>query len=94
MAYEVRYSNRAVEQLKKLRAYDRATILHRIEEVLMVDPRKVSKTTIKLLKRPAPTQYRLRAGEFRVLYDVERENVWVVEILSKEDAIAYLGRNP
>jgi len=90
MAYEVRYSLRAVEQLKVLRAYDRSAVLDRIEQLLAKQPTRVSKTTIKLLKQPAPTQYRLRVNDFRVFYDVESAVVTVMQILSKEDSVPYL----
>ena len=91
MPFELRYSDEAVEQLKKLRAYDRAAIMHQIEQVLMVNPTLESKAKVKLLRQPAPTQYRLRVGEFRVFYDVVQEAVLVIQILSKEEAIAFLG---
>ena len=66
MPYEIHYSNEAVAQLKKLRAFDRTAILDQIEEVLGVNPTAVSKSRVKRLREPAPTQYRLRVGEFRV----------------------------
>ena len=91
MPFEVRYSDEAVEQLRKLRAHDRAAIMDQIEQVLMVNPTLESKARVKLLRQPAPTQSRLRVGEFRVFYDVVQETVLVIQILSKEESIAYLG---
>src|SRR5262249_16158716 len=91
MQFEVRYSDEAVEQLKALRAHDRTAIMDQIEQVLMVNPTLESKARVKLLRQPAPTQYRLRVGEFRVFYDVVQEAVLVIQILSKEESIAYLG---
>ena len=40
---------------------------------------------------PAPTQYRLRVGEFRVFYDVEQDTVLIIQILSKLDSFGFLG---
>ena|SRR5215204_4132169 len=94
MVYEVRYSARAIEQLKELRAYDRSAILEKIERLLTTEPTRLSKTTIKLLKQPAPTQYRLRVNEFRVFYDVEGDVVTVMEVLSKGDSVPYLDLQP
>jgi mRNA interferase RelE/StbE len=91
MPYEIRYSNEAVEQLKKLRAFDFTAILDQIEQVLRVNPTVVSKSRIKRLREPAPTQYRLRVGEFRVFYDVAEEAVLIIQVLSKQDSIDYLG---
>jgi mRNA interferase RelE/StbE len=91
MPFDVRYSNEAVEQLKKLRAFDRTAILDHIEQILCVNPAMESKGRVKRLRKPAPTQYRLRVGEFRVFYDVDQETVLMIQVLSKQDSIDYLG---
>jgi mRNA interferase RelE/StbE len=91
MPYEVRYSNEAVEQLKQMRAFDRRVILDEIEQVLGVNPTVVSKARVKRLRQPAPTEYRLRVGEFRIFYDVEDGAVLIIQILSKQDSSLYLG---
>jgi mRNA-degrading endonuclease RelE of RelBE toxin-antitoxin system len=91
MPYEIRYSNEAVEQLKRLRAFDRTAILDQIEQLLRVNLAAVSKSRIKLLREPAPTQYRLRVGEFRIFDDVAEEVVLIIQVLSKHDSIGYLG---
>ena len=91
MVYEVRYSNEAVEQLKRLRAFDQTAILDQIEQVLSVIPTMESKARVKRLRQPAPTQYRLRVGEFRVFYDVDQVTVLIINVLSKMDSIDYLG---
>ncbi len=90
MAYEVRYSKESLEQLKKLRAHDRAEILDGIKRFLITNPTTTSKARIKSLRQPAPTEYRLRVRDFRVYYDVDQLTVYVVQILSKEDSISYL----
>ncbi len=91
MPYEILYSDEAIEQLRKFRTFDRTTILDQIEQVLRVNPRVESKARVKRLREPAPTQYRLRVGEFRVFCDVEDETVLVIQILSKQDTHDYLG---
>jgi mRNA-degrading endonuclease RelE of RelBE toxin-antitoxin system len=73
MVYELRYSDVAVEQLRKLRAFDRTAVLDQIERRLATAPTNVTKTALKKLRQPAPTQYRLRAGEHRVYYNVDGE---------------------
>jgi len=94
MPYEIRYSNEAVEQLRKSRTFDRTAILDQIEEILSVNPTVVSKSRVKRLREPAPTQYRLRVGALRVFYDVEETAVLIIQILSKQDSIEYLGGSP
>ena len=94
MPYEIRYSSEAVEQLRKLRVFDRTAILDQIEQVLRVNSTVVSKSRIKQLRVPAPTQYRLRVGEFRVFYDVAENAVLIIQVLSKQNSIDYLGGSP
>jgi mRNA interferase RelE/StbE len=91
MPHELRYSDEAVKQLKGLRAFERAAVIDQIEKVLGVNPTLESKVSIKLLRQPAPTQYRLRVGDIRVFYDVDQQVVSIIQILSKQESIAYLG---
>jgi mRNA interferase RelE/StbE len=91
MPYEIKYSDEAVEQLKRLRAVDRSLVLDQVEQVLRVNATLESKARVRRLRQPAPTEYRLRVGEIRVYYDVSPETVHIIQILSKEEAISYLG---
>jgi len=91
MRYAVRYSQDALEALKRMRPYDRSTLLGHIDRVLTTNPTRETKARIKRLREPAPTQYRLRVGDFRVLYDVDGQTVTIVLILSKEEAQKELG---
>ena len=91
MAFQIRYSDEAFATLEKLRKFDATAILDQIKNVLAMNPTLESKARVKKLRQPAPAQYRLRVGEFRVFYDVEPQHVSIVRILSKADAIAYLG---
>jgi mRNA interferase RelE/StbE len=77
--------------LKEFRAFDRTAIPDQIEQVLSLNPTTESQARVKRLHEPAPTQYRLRVGEFRVFYDVEEHVVLVIQILSKQDSHDDLG---
>ena len=91
MPVEIVYSDEAVQDLKELRAFERSALFDQIEQVLAVNPTLESKAKVKRLKEPAPTQYRLRVGEYRVFYDVEEQAVVsVLRILSKEASLDYL----
>ena len=91
MRYAIRYSRDALTTLKRLRPHDRAAVLSSIDRVLTTNPTRESKARIKRLRQPAPTQYRLRVGDFRILYDVDGQTVKIALILSKEDAERELG---
>ena len=45
---------------------------------------------VKMLRQPAPTQYRLRVGDYRVFYDVIGQIVQIIQILTKAEATSYL----
>lgn len=91
MPYEIRYSNEAIDQLEALRAFDRTAILDQIGQVLSANPTTESKARVKRLREPAPAQYRLRVGEFRIFYDVDEDAVLIVQVLSKQDCQDYIG---
>jgi mRNA-degrading endonuclease RelE of RelBE toxin-antitoxin system len=74
-----------------LRAFDQTAILDHIEQVLSVNPTMENKARVKRLRQPAPTQYRLRVGEFRVFYDVDQVTFLIIHVLGKMDSIDSLG---
>ncbi|HYF49912.1 MAG TPA: type II toxin-antitoxin system RelE/ParE family toxin [Planctomycetota bacterium] len=89
--YRVDFSEDADRQLQKMRAYDRASVVAQIREVLTVNPTLESKGRVKKLRQPAPTQYRLRVRDYRIFYDVEDKTVHIRAILSKSDTADYYG---
>jgi mRNA interferase RelE/StbE len=91
MRYAVRYSRDALVALKRLRPFDRSAILNQIDRVLTANPTLESKARIKRLRERAPTQYRLRVGDFRVFYDVDEQTVKIALILSKTEVEEELG---
>src|SRR5262249_43911792 len=48
---------------------DRTTVLDQIEKLLSVNPTIVSRSRVKRLRDPAPTQFRLRVYEFRGFHE-------------------------
>ncbi len=90
MAFAIEYSEESLNQLRNLRAFDRSAILSQIRQVLSTSPTKTSKARVKSLRQPAPTEYRLKVGEFRIFYDIVDDIVYIRQILSKSDSAAYL----
>jgi mRNA-degrading endonuclease RelE of RelBE toxin-antitoxin system len=89
MPYRLRYSREAGNALKRVRSHDRASILDQIQRILTVNPTLESRARIKKLREPAPTQYRLRVGEFSVFYNVKGDDVFIVGVMAKEDVGSY-----
>ncbi len=83
--YQIQYGAQAVDDLRALRAFDRAQILGAIEVHLSQDPKRESQSRIKRMSQPFWSEYRLRVGEFRVYYDVDdsAKRVDVFRVLAK-----------
>ena len=94
MAFQVRFSDVAVNDLEKLRAVNRASILDDVERFLTVNPALESKMRVKRLREPAPAQFRLRVGDFRIFYDLEGKWVTILRVLHKSDTEQYLEDQP
>ena len=89
MAFEIRYTRLAQSQLKALRAFDRSAVITQIDNVLKNSTTLTSKARIKRLRQPAPTDFRLRVGEFRVFYNVADDIVQIIQIMTKADSVLY-----
>lgn len=66
--YRLSFSNRALKSLQKIQRPDAERIVNALEE-LAKDP--TSKTNVKRLSNHPEAIYRLRVGNYRVLYDQE-----------------------
>jgi mRNA interferase RelE/StbE len=90
MRYEIILSPQAVNDLKALRAHDRAATRDAMETHLRHQPTRTSKSRIKRLRGMLRPQYRFRVGELRVFYDVADDRVEVLTIVPKSNADAWL----
>ena len=91
MRFEIVLAPTAVKELRSLRADVRARVRDAIELHLRHEPRRLSKSRIKRLRRLDRPQYRLRVDEVRVFYDVTKASVEILAIVSKEQAQAWLN---
>jgi mRNA-degrading endonuclease RelE of RelBE toxin-antitoxin system len=64
-----------------------------LERHLRHEPTRVSKSRIKRLRGLSQPQYRLRVGEVRVFYDVTREALEVLTIVTKAEAARWLAEH-
>jgi mRNA interferase RelE/StbE len=90
MRFEVKLSPEAVDDLRRLSAYERAKVRDAMEVHLRHQPTKVSRSRIKRLQDLKHPQYRLRVDDIRVFYDVQDGEVQVVGIVAKADADSWL----
>ena len=93
MIYEIIFSPQAIDDLKRVSARNRAVLRDAFLIHLRYEPVKISKSRIKRLRGLRRPQYRLRAGDFRIFYDVdEREGlVELLAIVPKSNAAAWLA---
>ncbi len=93
MRYEVVLVPEAARTFRSLSAYRRAEVRDALERHLRHEPARVSKSRIKRLRGLRQPQYRLRVGEVRVFYDVTREAVQVLAIITKAEAARWLAEH-
>ena len=92
MKYEIILSLEAVDDLRNLKANIRATVRDAIEEHLRHEPTKISKSRIKRLRGLSRPQYRLRAGDLRIFYDVTENAVEILAIVPKDEVEEWLEK--
>lgn len=92
MRFEIVLAPEAVEDLKRLKASLRAMVRDAIERHLRHAPATTSKSRIKRLRGLRRPQYRLRAGEVRVFYDMSNGSVEILAIIPKAETEAWLDR--
>jgi len=80
MKYDIRFKPRAVKNIEGLPSRIRGRVLARIEE--MSDDLKGD---VKRLTNFTP-EYRLRVGEFRVLFEIESEAIIIYRIRHRREA--------
>jgi mRNA interferase RelE/StbE len=92
MRFEIILAPEAVQDLKHLKAHDRAEVRDAIEVHLRHQPTKTSRSRIKRLRGISRPQYRLRVGEIRVFYDVTKNSVEILAIVIKMEAAEWLEK--
>jgi mRNA interferase RelE/StbE len=86
MRFEIVLAPGALEAYRALVARRRAELRDALETHLRHEPRKVSRSRIKRLRGLRKPQFRLRAGDLRVFYDVTDKSVEVLAIVAKAQA--------
>jgi mRNA interferase RelE/StbE len=83
---EIKYSEKAVKQLKKIHKGDRksAAMILKTIETYAVKPS--GRFDVKILKGKFGDLKRLRAGNYRVIFDDEKNVILVYEIKHRQEA--------
>jgi len=80
LRYDVQFKPRAVRDIERLPSRIRAQVLARIEEMS-----NDLKGDVKRLTNFTP-EYRLRVGDYRVLFEVEEKAIVIYRILHRREA--------
>ena len=83
--FRVEFAPAAARDLKQLDPYVRGQLL-RAATVLSEAPYPASSGRIKLLIGLAPPHFRLRVGDYRIIYRVEGNLVLVVRVAHRREA--------
>jgi mRNA-degrading endonuclease RelE of RelBE toxin-antitoxin system len=89
--YEIYLNPSAVKDMDSLRKYDASEIADRMERHLVHEPDKESKSRIKRLKGIQDPDYRLRVGEYRGFYNIEKaeKRVVILRVMHKDQTYEY-----
>ena len=90
-AYTIMLKPSAIADLDALRKYAATQIANAMERHLQHDPTKESKSRIKRLRGISNPDYRLRVGDYRVFYVVDRDarRVDVLRVMHKDQTLTY-----
>jgi len=91
MRFELVLAPEAARTLALLPAYDRSALRDALETHLRHEPGKVSRSRIKRLRGLRQPQYRLRVNDYRVIYDIDEQEVQILAVVSKEQAETWLA---
>ncbi|MDQ1639649.1 MAG: mRNA interferase RelE/StbE [Pyrinomonadaceae bacterium] len=80
MQFLIEFKSRAIKDLRSINAQDRHRIVSKIEEL-----ENDLSGNVKRLTNFSP-EYRLRVGDFRVLFEVEEERVIIYRVKHRKDA--------
>ncbi len=89
--YTIALKRSAVADLDALRKYDTTQIANAMERHLQRDPTNESKSRIKRLRGTSNPDYRLRVGDYRVFYVVDKDarRVDVLRVIHKDETVLY-----
>ena len=93
MRYGIVLAPEAARVFRFLPAYRRAEVRDVLERHLRHESNRVSKSRIKRLRGLSQPQYRLRVGEVRVFYDVTRQAVEILAIVTNAEAAGWLAEH-
>ena len=92
MRHEIILAPEAVADLNKLEAYQRSVVRDALETHLRFEPEKQSKSRIKRLKGLKQPQFRLRVDDIRIFYDVLKNRVEILAVVTKDQAQKWLDQ--
>jgi mRNA-degrading endonuclease RelE of RelBE toxin-antitoxin system len=83
--FEIEFKREALAALRKMKSIRAQQVLDAVESHLRHEPERTSRTRIKRLRGKQRAVFRLRAGDYRVFYDVLEDVVSVVAVLHKDE---------
>jgi mRNA interferase RelE/StbE len=92
MPFDIVLAPEAVQDLRRLKASNRAAVRDALEAHLRHAPTRTSRSRIKRLRGLHRPQYRLRVDEVRVFYDVSGATVEILAIVAKSETEAWLAQ--
>ena len=92
MSYQVRFAVAAARQFRKLTSQEQGRIRGALEKVAARPPGQRGGKTLKVIRRRDDRFFRLRLGDYRVMFDVlaEERVVLVLGVIHRSDLERWL----
>ncbi len=81
-SYKILYKRPAVKSIEKLTPQIKKRLKSKLEYFMDQDDPLVY---AKALTKPSDAQYRFRVGNYRVLFDIERDNIVILLVQHRKD---------
>jgi len=89
MPYKILYHSKIADDLSRISHDIRKRIFKAIELKISISPDKYGKP----LRKPLAGYWRLRAGDYRIVYQIIKDEVLILAIMHRSEIYQYIVKN-
>ncbi len=83
---KIKYSDKAVKQIKKINKGDRKSLEKIIEGIEKYSDKSKKKFDIKILKRKYGNFKRMRIGNYKIIFEEQEDIMQIIEVKHRQEA--------
>ena len=89
MPYKLLFHHNISDDLSKISHDIRRRILKAIQNKVLIFPDKYGKP----LRKPLAGYWKLRVGDFRIVYKITKSEIWILAIMHRKEIYEYIIKN-